>query len=66
MLHIKDSQLSDNDFEELRAKTVILERVTLKNKIDFTNAHVDQLTIKNVTKLPGLNLTTTGSNVKFE
>jgi len=65
-LRISDSALSGNDFEELKAKNAIFEKVTLNGKVDFTRAHIDYLTTKNVTKLPGLNLITTGSNVKFE
>jgi len=65
-LRISNSTLSETDFEELKAKSVSLENIFLDGKVDFTNAHIDQLTTKNITKLPSLNLITTGSNVKFD
>lgn len=49
----------------MKAKTVILENVSLDGELDFTGAHIGELKTKNVTKQPGLNLITTGSNVKF-
>lgn len=65
-LRITDSALSENDFEELKAKVVTLEKVILSGKVDFSKAHVEQIVTKDITKLPGLNLITTGSNVKIE
>lgn len=65
-LRINDSTLSNSDFEELKVKSATLEKVTLDGKVDFTNARIDQFVAKNITKLPSLNLITTGSNVKFD
>ena len=65
-LYNKNSQLLNNDFEELHATEMTLENVSLSNKVDFTNAHINQLTIRNIKKAPGLKLITIGSNVKLE
>ncbi len=63
---VKDSRIANSKFEGMKVKAVTLENVTLGKELNFTNAHIDQLTAKNITKLPGLNLITTGSNVKFD
>ena len=63
---VKDSQIANSKFEGMKVKTATLENVTLDKELNFTNARIDQLVAKNITKLPGLNLITTGSNVKFE
>lgn len=65
VLSIKDGSLANSDFEKMKAKTMILENVSLDGKLDFTNAHVTDLQTKNVIKQPGLQLLTTGSNVRF-
>lgn len=65
-LRISDSTLSGNDFEALKASSISLERVILDGKIDFTNAHIEQLSSTNITKKPSLQLITTGSNVTIE
>ena len=65
VLRIKDSAISNSEFQRMKAKTMILDNVTLGGKLDFTNTHVTDLQTKNVTKQPGLELITTGSNVKF-
>jgi len=63
---VTNAKLTKNQFMNSKIKTMTLENISLDGKVDFTNAHIDQLTTKNITKLPGLNLITTGSNVKFE
>ena len=63
---IANTQLHNNDFELLRAKNVTLNHVTLDAKIDFTNAQIETLAVKGLIKTPGLNLITTGSNVKLD
>ena len=63
--NVKDSQIANSKFDGMKVKTATLENVTLDKELNFTNAHIDQLTTKNITKLPGLNLITTGSNVKL-
>ena len=65
-MKIKDSQLRNNEFKNLKAGTVIFENVTLDQKIDFTNAQIDTLNVKGLVKLPSLNLITTGSNIKLD
>ena len=62
---IEKSSIVNSDFGDMKAKYFSLTDVTLDQKIDFTGAHVEHLTTKNVTKLPNLNLTLTNSNVKF-
>lgn len=63
---IRDTKLFNNDMKKLRAKVLVLENVSLDKKIDFTGAQIGSLSTKNVTKLPSLQLITTGSNVKFD
>ena len=65
VLRIKDSAISNSEFLNMKAKTMILENVTLDGNIDFTGAQIGDLKTHNVTQQPGLKLTTTGSNVKF-
>ena len=64
-LSIDKSSIVKSEFRKMKVKNLTLTNVTLDQKIDFTGAQVENLITKNVTKLPGLNLTLTGSNVKF-
>lgn len=65
VLHISDGSIANSEFQKMKAKTLTLENVTLDGKLDFTNAHIGDLKVHNVTKQPGLQLITTGSNVRF-
>ena len=65
-LTIANTVLLNSDFELLRAKQATFDHVTLDAKIDFTNAQIDTLTVKGLVKSSGLNLITTGSNVKLD
>ncbi len=65
-LRVKDSQLRNSEFKNLKAGVVTFENVTLDQKIDFTNAQIETLNLKGLVKSPGLNLITTGSNVKLD
>ena len=49
----------------MKVKNFTLTDVSFDKNNDFSGAQVENLTTKNVTKLPGLNLNLTGSNVKF-
>lgn len=62
---IKDSSISNSEFQKMKAKTLILDTVTLSGTLNFSNTHVTDLQTKNVTQQPGLKLLTTGSNVRF-
>ena len=62
---IDHAPIVNSDFGDMKVKNFTLTDVTLDQKIDFTGAQVENLITKNVTKLPGLNLNLTGSNVKF-
>ena len=64
-INIEKSSIASSKFKRLKVKNFTLTDVTLDQNIDFTNAQVENLTTKNVTKLPSLNLILTGSNVKF-
>ena len=64
-LRIKDSAISNSEFQKMKAKTLILDTVTLSGTLNFTNTQVTDLQTKNITQQPGLKLITTGSNVKF-
>ena len=64
-LFVEKSLIADSDLSDMKAKNVWFAGVSLDRKVDFTNAHVEQLNVKNLTKLPQLKLITTGSNVKF-
>ena len=64
-LSIDHAAISNSDFGDMKVKNLTLTDVTFDQKIDFTGAQVENLVTKNITKLPGLNLTLTGSNVKF-
>lgn len=64
-LYVKDGSISNSEFRKMKAKTVILENITLDGELNFTNAHIGELKTKNVTQQPGLKLLTTGSNVRF-
>ena len=63
--NIDHAPIMNSDFGDMKVKNFTLTDVTLDQKMDFTGAQVENLTTKNVTKLPGLNLNLTGSNVKF-
>ena len=62
---IEKSPIVNSEFMDMKVKNFTLTDVSFDQKIDFTGAQVEHLIIKNVTKLPGLNLNLTGSNVKF-
>lgn len=62
---IKDSSITNSKFEDIKAKTLILDNVSLDGELDFTGAQIGDLQARNVTKQPGLKLITTGSNAKF-
>lgn len=64
-LRLRDSTLTKSGFERLKAKTMILENVSLDGEINFTGAQIGELKTHNIAKQPGLNLITTGSNVRF-
>jgi uncharacterized protein YjbI with pentapeptide repeats len=66
LLTVRDTQLLNGDFKKLRAKNVVLENVTLDKKMDFTGAQFESLKRNNVSKLPTLNLISTGSNVTLD
>ena len=66
VLQVVNSTITKAGFERFKAKSLIFNNVTLDGKIDFTGAHVDKLETHNITKQPGLNLITTGSNVHLE
>ncbi len=63
---IRNSSLSDCDNSDVKVGELVLDNVTLGAKIDFTNARVDHLKVKNLQKRPGLRLITTGSNLKLD
>ena len=64
-LRIKDGTISNSKLEKMKAKTVILDNVSLSGELNFTDAHIGDLKTKNVTKQPGLKLIIDGSNVKL-
>lgn len=64
-MRVNGGSILNSAFEKMKAKTVILENVSLDGELNFTDAHIGELKTKNVTKQPGLNLITTGSNVTF-
>jgi len=65
-LRVQKARFTKNEYTASRIKSLMLENVSLDGQMDFADAHVDHLMTTNVTKAPGLNLITTGSNVKFE
>jgi uncharacterized protein YjbI with pentapeptide repeats len=62
---IEKSSILNSDFGDMRVTSFALTDVSLDQKIDFTDAHVEHLTTKNIAKLPGLNLILIGSNVRL-
>lgn len=65
VLRMKDSTVVKSGFERVKIKTLILENVTFDGELDFSGAQVGELKTHDVIKLPGLKLTTSGSNVRF-
>lgn len=64
-LHIQDGSLINGNMTSLRVGSMTLERMSFDGKIDFTKAQAGSISLVGVTKLPGLQLITTGSNVAF-
>lgn len=62
---IDKTSIVNSEFKKMNVKNFTLTDVSLDQKIDFTGAHVEHLITKNITKLPGLNLILTNTNVKF-
>jgi hypothetical protein len=65
-LRIENGTIANSKFEGMKVKSMILSNVTLDGELNFTNAHADKLETHNITKQPGLNLITTGSNIRLE
>ena len=63
--NIEKATIVNSQFMDMKVKNLTLTDVSFDQKNDFSGAQVENLTTKNVTKLPGLNLILTGSNVKF-
>ena len=66
LLRVTGGSVKNSKFERMKVKIMILNNVTLDGELNFTDAHVDKLETHNITKQPGLNLITTGSNVHLE
>lgn len=62
---IEKSSIINSKFKKIKVENFNLTDVTLDGLLDFSNAQVEHLATKNVTKLPSLNLNLTGSNMKF-
>ena len=62
---IEKSTVVNSEYKRMKVKNLTLTDVSFDQKNDFSGAQVENLTTKNVTKLPGLNLILTDSNVKF-
>ena len=63
--NIEKSTVVNSEYKRMKVKNLTLTDVSFDQKNDFSGAQVENLTTKNVTKLPGLILNLTGSNVKF-
>lgn len=64
-LWVKHGSITNSKFEGMKAKTFILENVSLDGELNFTNAQIGDLKTHNVIQQPSLKLITTGSNVRF-
>ena len=64
-LRVKGGSITNSKFEGMKAKTVLLENVSLDGELNFTGAQIGDLKTHNLTQQPGLKLITTGSTVKF-
>lgn len=62
---IDKATIVNSQFMDMKVKNFTLTDVSFDQKNDFSGAQVEHLTTKNITKLPGLILNLTGSNVKF-
>lgn len=63
--NIDHASIVNSKFKKMKVENFTLSDVSLDGPLDFSNAQVEHLITKNITKLPGLNLNLTGSNVKF-
>lgn len=57
--------IEKSSFRTTKMMSLSFTDVSLDGSMDFSNAQVEHILTQNVTKLPGLNLNLTGSNVKF-
>ena len=64
-LVVQNSILEDADFEEFKGNHVVLHNVTLKGKVNFTDAMVENFKATEINHGPNLQLITTGSNLRF-
>ena len=64
-LHIQNSKIEDGVFENLKAKKLEFENVTLDGPMNFKNAQIDQFINKNTTQTPRAVIDLSGSNIKF-
>ncbi len=63
--YISGSTIQTGLFENLKAKKLEFENVTLDGKMNFKNAQVEQFINKNTTQTPKAVIDITGSNIKF-
>ena len=62
---INKASIENSKFKKMKVVNFTLNDVSLDGQLDFSNAHVEHLITKNITKGSGLNLNLAGSNVKF-
>jgi len=62
---IDKASIENSKFKKMKVVNFTLTDVSLDGQLDFSNAQVENLITKNITKGSGLNLNLTGSNVKF-
>jgi uncharacterized protein YjbI with pentapeptide repeats len=62
---VSNSNIDEVVGENFKADTVIWDNVTLDGKIDFTNAHIKDFRPTRIKRGPGLQLITTGSNIRL-
>lgn len=64
-LQIQDGSISNSMLKRMEANSAVFENISFGGAVNFTAAKVRDLKTHNISKQPGLNLITTGSNVKF-
>lgn len=64
-LKINNSSIANSRFDGMNVKSIIIDNVILNGDLDFSGAQTVENKMTRITKQPGLNLNTTGSNIHF-